>query len=160
MVVEFPPIIETPTPPEEVVDEFVAIADRVVWCSLATVDRRGRPRSRVVHPIWQRTGDGLVGWVVTRPTPLKVAHLAHSPFVSCSYWDPAQDVAVAECRAQWEDARPDVHELFRAAEPPLGFDPATMPPDSKLLRLEPWRLRAGRAERIAAGEPALAWRRA
>ena len=29
---------------------FVALAHRIVWCTLATVDARGRPRSRVVTP--------------------------------------------------------------------------------------------------------------
>ena len=35
-----------------VVESFISIAHRIVWCTLATVDRRGRPRSRLVHPIW------------------------------------------------------------------------------------------------------------
>ena len=56
-------------------DEFIAVAHRIVWCGVATVDRRGRPRSRILHPYWERTGDGVRGWVVTRPSPLKVAHL-------------------------------------------------------------------------------------
>ena len=55
----------------EPLDQFVAIAHRVVWATVATVDRRSRPRSRVLHPIWVRDGDGLTGWVITRPTPLK-----------------------------------------------------------------------------------------
>jgi hypothetical protein len=55
-----------------------------------------------MHPYWERTENGLTGWVVTRPTPLKRSSLRHSPFVSCSYWDPAHDVAVAECAAEWE----------------------------------------------------------
>jgi hypothetical protein len=65
-------------------EAFVAVAHRVVWCNLATVDRRGRPRSRLVHPIWERTGDGLTGWIASRPTPLRRAHLAATPFVSCA----------------------------------------------------------------------------
>ena len=36
-------------------DEFIATAHRIVWCGVATVDRRGRPRSRILHPIWERT---------------------------------------------------------------------------------------------------------
>src|SRR3712207_1757306 len=87
-------VVETFTPPSEIAEAFLAVAHRVVWCTLATVDRRGRPRSRVVHPVWEQADDGLVGWVTTRPTPLKQAHLRRTPFVSCSYWDPAHDVAV------------------------------------------------------------------
>jgi hypothetical protein len=148
--------------------EFVAIAHRVVWATLATVDRRGRPRSRVVHPIWEPVGEGVVGWVTSRPTPLKRAHLARTPFVSVSYWDAAHDVAVAECDARWvEDVeeRARVWELCRAAPAPLGHDPAAVwpagpaSPDAGVLRLDPWRLRAATAARLAAGEPAAVWRR-
>jgi hypothetical protein len=149
-----------------VADAFVAIAHRVVWCSLATVDRRGRPRSRVVHPIWERTGDGLVGWLTSRPTPLRRAHLAATPFVSCSYWDPTHDVAVAECAAAWvEDPEAKAHawEVFRSAPPPTGYDPATIwpagpdDPGAAVIRLDPWRLKAADAATLAAGGEAAVW---
>jgi hypothetical protein len=130
--------------------KFIAVAHRIVWCTVATVDRRGRPRSRVLHPYWEPTPDGLVGWVTTRPTPLKVAHLEHSPYVSCSYWDPAHDTAVAECHAEWvEDleTKERVWELFRRAPEPLGHDPGTIWPDGPgtddagVLKLTPWRVK-------------------
>ena len=35
---------------------FVEMAHRIVWASVATVDTDGRPRSRVLHPLW--TWDG------------------------------------------------------------------------------------------------------
>jgi len=154
------------SPPAATAGAFVEIAHRIVWCTLATVDRRGRPRSRLVHPIWQLDGDGLQGWVTSRRTPLKVAHLAHAPYVSCSYWDPAHDTAVAECHATWiEDADEalDVWERCRALPPPAGFDPAAIWPggpasgDAGLLHLRPWRLRVGTAAQLAADE-ALVWR--
>jgi hypothetical protein len=97
----------------DVIDQFIATAHRVVWCTLATVDRHNRPRSRVVHPLWERDGAALVGWVGTRPTPLKRAHLEHAPFVSASYWDPRHDVAVAECAAAWHPDREAVWERLR-----------------------------------------------
>ena len=65
---------------------FVAMAHEIVWASVATVDRWGRPRSRVLHPIWEWDGTSLVGWVGTGPTPLKRAHLEVSPHVSMNYW--------------------------------------------------------------------------
>ena len=125
--------------------DFVAIAHRVVWCTLATVDARGRPRSRLVHPVWELTPDGPVGRVCTRATPTKRAHLAHSPFASCSYWDPQHDVAVAECTATWDPDPAASWRVFSAPPPPVGFDPATMfaggtdDPRAAVIVLRPWR---------------------
>lgn len=129
---------------------FVEIAHRIVWASVATVDRQGRPRSRILHPIWQWDGANLVGWVATSPTPAKRAHLAASPFASVSYWNPSHDTCTAECRAELvfdEAARRMVWDSFMNAPPPLGYDPKIIPawtsPDAAAfvaLRLEPWRL--------------------
>jgi hypothetical protein len=133
---------------------FVEIAHRVVWCSAATVDSRQRPRSRVLHPYWEWDGQSVVGWIATAPSPVKRAHLGKSPYISCSYWAPSQDVAVAECRADLvfdDDIRARVWNLFKDAPPPLGYDPGGIgipgwdTPTSTafaVLRLHPWRLRA------------------
>ena len=86
---------------EEVAPAFVEMAHRIVWCSVATVDHQGRPRSRILHPFWEWDGDTLTGWIATGPTPTKRSHLAHSPFVSCSYWTDNHDTCTAECRADW-----------------------------------------------------------
>ncbi|GII01379.1 pyridoxamine 5'-phosphate oxidase family protein [Planobispora takensis] len=142
-------VVNSSIPPAGLLEEFVGIAHRIVWCSLATVDGRGRPRSRVVHPYWERTGDGVVGWVFTRPASPKVAHLSHRPYASCSYWDPAQEVAVAECEAAFADdeaTRRKVWDLFADAGEPLGYDPRIMGVEDHrdervtVLRLTPWRL--------------------
>ena len=136
---------------------FIAIAHRIVWANLATVDARGRPRSRVVHPVWEPTEDGLIGRVCTRATPTKRAHLTHSPFVSVAYWHPEHDVAVAECAAEW-DPQPDRSwPVFRAHPAPVGFDPDTVfaggtaHPEAAVLILRPWRLRWAFAADLAAG---------
>jgi hypothetical protein len=151
---------------EDVARDFVAITHRVVWCSMATVGPTGRPRSRVLHPYWEMTGAHVRGWVVTRPTPLKFAHLAHCPYVSCSYWDPSHDTAVAECAASWQTdprERERVWELFRAATPPLGYDFAAPFPDgpnggtTAVLQLDPWLLRVHTAADLAAGRPPRIW---
>jgi general stress protein 26 len=148
-------------------NQFVAVAHRIVWCTVATVDHRNRPRSRVLHPYWELRDDGLVGWITTRPTPLKIAHLEHSPYVSCSYWDPTHDVAVAECHAEWvADSAVKQHawDLFRAAPEPLGHDPyAIWPdgpddPDAAVLRLSPWRLRVAGMETLLGKSAPLMWR--
>jgi Pyridoxamine 5'-phosphate oxidase len=146
----------------DVAAQFVAVAHRIVWCTVATVDRRGRPRSRVMHPVWFEDG-GLHALASARPTPLKRAHLAHAPFVSCSYWDPQHDVAVAECRAEWVTDRRAAWERVAGVPSPVGFDPAMIwpdgpdSPDCAFLLLEPWRLTVNTAVRMAAGEPALTW---
>jgi hypothetical protein len=130
---------------------FVEMAHRIVWCAAASVDRRGRPRSRVLHPLWQWQDGELVGWIATGPTPLKRAHLEHSPYLSCNYWTPSQDTCVAECRTTWffdDETRERVWQTFASTPPPVGYDPAIIPgwdgPRSEsfaALRLDPWRLR-------------------
>ena len=144
-------------------DEFLAIAHRVVWAAVATVDRHGRPRSRVLHPIWLRDGERLRGWVITRPTALKRAHLRHSPYASVHYWDPAHDTAVAECGAAWCDdaqTRAAVWQAFLDAPAPLGYDFARIfpagpqSPDAGFLQLDPWRIRV---HRVVAGAAPLVW---
>lgn len=161
-------IEQSATPPPAVVDAFVTTAHRIVWCSVATVDRRHRPRARVLHPIWEPRPDGLVGWIVTRPTPLKRAHLAHVPYLTCSYWDATHDVAIADCAASWVGDRA-VHsyvwDLFREADPPLGFDfeqifpDGPTVPDAALLRLDPWRLHVADLDVLYGRKQAFKWRR-
>ena len=135
----------------ETAPAFVAMAHQIVWCSAATVDASGRPRSRVLHPIWQWDGEKLEGWIATSATPTKRAHLEASPFVSLNYWSPNQDTCVAECRASWafDDAtRKRVWGLFLNGPEPVGYDPSLIPawdgPTSDsfaALRLDAWRLR-------------------
>ena len=74
-------VVEYTRPSGLVAEAFIAIAHRMVWCSLATVDRRGRPRARLVHPIWElhrRRPRRLA-----RVPPLRrcARHLAATPFV-------------------------------------------------------------------------------
>ena len=135
----------------DVAPAFVEMAHRIVWCSAASVDASGRPRSRVLHPLWHFDGARLEGFIATSPTQTKRAHLAASPFLSLSYWDPSQDTCVAECGARWifEDAeRTRVWDAFVRAPAPVGYDPAMIPgwdgPTCEafaVLHLEPWRLR-------------------
>jgi hypothetical protein len=138
-------------PLSEVAPAFVEMAHRIVWCSAATVDREGRPRSRILHPIWSWDGRRLTGWVGTAPTNTKRSHLDASGFASLNYWTASQDTCVAECRATWafdEETRIAVWNRFVEAPAPLGYDPAIIPgwdaPTSAnfaALRLDPWRLR-------------------
>lgn len=135
----------------QVAPAFIDMAHRIVWATVATVDKHGRPRSRVLHPIWQWDGERLVGWIATSPSPVKRAHLDAHPYASVNYWTPSHDTCVAECRAQlltddW--TRIAVWNLFKDGPEPVGYDPAIVPawpgPTAETfaaLRLEPWRLR-------------------
>jgi hypothetical protein len=144
----------------ELQDDFLRITGEIVWCSVATVDTRGRPRTRVLHPCWEVVDGHPVGWVGTTRSPLKTRHLAANPYVSCSYWSPKHETASADCRAEWApDQNERVWQLFLDAEPPMGYDPATMPPFKdgpagggfQALKLDPWRLAVLTAEDAAAG---------
>ena len=148
----------------DAIDEFIDIAHAVAWCTVATVDRHSRPRSRILHPVWARHDGGLRGWVATTHTPVKVAHLGHAPYVSCSYWDPTHDTAIAECAAEWVDdldTKAHTWELFRRTPEPLGHDPYSIWPDGPatadagVLRLEPWRLRVATMETLLGPAPVL-----
>ena len=55
-----------------VAEEFHRRVARTIWCTLATVDARGRARTRIVHPVW----DGPNGWLGSRAGTPKLAHLA------------------------------------------------------------------------------------
>ncbi len=136
---------------KETAPAFVEMAHRIVWSSVATVDASGRPRSRILHPIWEWDGEHLRGWIATGPTPMKRAHLEVTPHVSINYWDPSQDTCVAECRATWgfdDETRREVWDRFKNTPAPLGYDPAMIPVWSEpsddsfaALCLEPWRLK-------------------
>ena len=130
---------------------FLEMAHEIVWASVATIDRKGRPRTRVLHPIWEWDGESLIGWIGTGPTPLKRAHLDKSPFCSVNYWAPSQNTCVAECRASWGfdlETRRKLWDRLKHGPSPVGYDPAMIPgwdgPESDsfaALRLDPWRLR-------------------
>lgn len=138
-------------PLQEVAPAFVEMAHRIVWCTVATVDSKNRPRSRILHPIWQWDGDQLIGWIGTGPTPTKRAHLDAHPYMSLTYWTPTHDTCVAECGATWafdDETRTMVWNLFKHAPAPVGYDPAIVPawsgptaPAFAAVRLAPWRLR-------------------
>ena len=131
---------------------FVDMAHRIVWASVATTDTDGRPRSRILHPLWEWDGSSLVGWIATGPTPVKWSHLERTPYVSINYWAPNHDTCTAECRTEWfldDETRERIWNAFKGAPAPVGYDPAIIPawadgprsPAFAALRLEPLRLR-------------------
>jgi len=152
-----------------VLDDALTVSRNVVWCVLTTVDPRGRPRNRVVHPVWERVdgpdGRRLRGWVTTRRSPVKTAHLARNPHVGCAYSGPAHDVAYFDCTAAWADGDERRHawEVCRAVPAPAGFDPAAIWPDgpdspgAEVLRLDPYRVQVGLSAELAAGGTPRLW---
>ncbi len=154
----------------DIAPKFIEMAHQIIWCTAATVDTKGRPRSRVLHPIWEWDGETLTGWIATGRTPLKAAHLDANPFVSCNYWSPNQDTCVAECHAAWvtdAETKHRVWDLFANGPEPVGYDPASIPiwenadsPGFDPLKLEPWYLRVMPGESLMNGTYASeSWKR-
>lgn len=129
---------------EAIQAEFMARAQQAIYCNVATVDRKGRPRSRVLHLVW----DGPVGWVITSPTSHKIRPIAHNPYVSIAYVSNPMKPVYADCLATWvQDTEEQlrVWELHKTIPPPLGFDPAPgygsiEHPHFGLLQFTPWRI--------------------
>ena len=129
----------------EIEQEFMARVSRIVWCTVSTVDRKGRPRSRILHPIWE----GTTGWIATGRHTLKTKHLAKNPYVSLSYWDQQHQQVYADCRAEWDDSmetKKRIWDLYKNTPPPLGYDPGMIwkggpeDPAFGILKLTPWRI--------------------
>ena len=149
-----------PEPFAAIEADFRRFTAEIVLCTATTVDSRGRPRSRMLHPIFTVVDGRPVGWVLTSPTSVKGRHLAANPHVACSYWSPAQNVVYVDCVASWVDgaaAKQAVWELFMDTPPPLGYDlrpgyGSVASPLFTPLRLEPWRVQVMRGEEYPHGQ--------
>ena len=62
-------VVELLLPGMDVLDEFIDIAHGIAWCSVATVDRRSRPRSRILHPGLGAERRRRAGAAGSRPPP-------------------------------------------------------------------------------------------
>jgi general stress protein 26 len=147
----------------DIQDEFMKRVQRIVWCTVATVDTRGRPRSRMLHPIWE----GATGWIMTGRHTLKEKHIQHNSHVSLSYWDQQHEQIYVECRAEWEDSASEkrrIWDLFKNTPPPLGYDPGLFWPGGPedptfgVLKLTPWRIELSSLNDLIVGKPAQVWR--
>ncbi|GAA3700813.1 pyridoxamine 5'-phosphate oxidase family protein [Microlunatus aurantiacus] len=149
--------------------DFLRFTTEITYCTVTTVDPAGRPRSRVLHPIFRVVDGQPEGWAVTDRTPVKTAHLATNPYVACFYWSPAQNTVAIDCTAGWvedDETRQRVWDLFAAPEPPgwgdmSGYgDDGLHHPRFHVLRLEPYRVQILRAEQLASGDlTPRTWRR-
>jgi hypothetical protein len=140
--------------------DFLRITREIAWSTVATVDTQGRPRTRILHPIWEVVDGAPVGWVGTTRSPMKTKHLAANSYVSCAYWSPKQETVHADCRASWApDERERVWQMFLDADPPQGYDPGNLPQwkdgplggSFEVLRLDPWRVMLLSEEDMAKG---------
>jgi len=142
--------------------DFMDRIRRIVWCTVTTVDRKDRPRARILHPVWE----GSTGWIATGRDSFKAKHIAHNPHVSLSYWDPNHEQVFAECRAEWEDDPTEKARLwafYKATPAPLGYDLAMFWKDADdpgygLLRLSPWRIELSSLGGMMKGEAPRVWR--
>lgn len=150
--------MEKDTSFEPFAEEFLLRTGEIIWCTATTVDAQGRPRSRILHPIWQVI-DGLpVGWVVTSQTPVKTTHLARNSHLACMYWNPDQNTVAIDYVAAWANELEKVHvwDLYMTTPPPLGYDLGWYGDETwgnplfNPLRLDPWRVQFLRAEQMAA----------
>ena len=137
--------------------EFMLRIQKAVYCNVATVDRKGRPRSRIMHPIW----DGPIGWVISWPGSHKTKHLKLNSYVSLAYIQDSRKPVYVDAVAEWvEDINEKrrIWELHKSTPAPLGFDPephygSIDHPYFGLLRFTPWRIMLGDLN----GEPVI-WR--
>jgi len=143
-------------------DDFHRRVCRMVWCTVASVDTKGRPRSRILHPIW----DGATGWIATGRHSHKAKHLAANPYVSLSYWDPQQEQVYVDAKTEWADGIEDKKRLWNLladTPPPAGYDPGLFwkdvnDPGFGALKLTPWRIELWSLGEMAGGKPPVVWR--
>lgn len=128
----------------DIESEFLRRVQTMIWASAATIDTKGRPRSRILHPIWE----GSTGWIATGRGTLKARHLDANPYLSLAYIADVMNPVYVDCRISWEDdpaERRRVWDLIKSHPEPYGFDPAHdfVSPDNPafgLLKLAPWRI--------------------
>ncbi len=147
----------------EIEEEFNARVSRIVWCTVATVDRQGRPRTRILHPIWE----GWTGWIATGRHSLKEKHLAANPYLSVSYWDQEHQQVYVDAKAEWQDDQAEklrIWNLYKGTPPPYGYDPAIIwqagpdDPEYGLLKLEPWRIELYALKDLITGAEPKIWK--
>jgi hypothetical protein len=132
-------------------DQFDAYIGDIVYATMTTVDTKGRPRARILIPVWEVVDGKPVGWLATYRSPVKEAHLANNPHTTFSYWTPRQNAASVDTVAEWVaqgdlKTRQHVWDLYRRTSPKgAGYDLGQFwngihDPKLHILRLDPWRV--------------------
>lgn len=147
----------------EIEEEFQERVKKIVWCTVTSIDRKNRPRSRILHPIW----DGPSGYIATGRHSHKAKHFEHNPYVSLTYWDPDHKQIYAECRVSWEDSAEEkarVWELYKSTPEPLGYDLNMFWPGGAtdanygLMKLSPWRIELSALSDLVTGKEPIVFR--
>ncbi|AZQ71599.1 MULTISPECIES: pyridoxamine 5'-phosphate oxidase family protein [Streptomyces] len=134
----------------EIEDKFFEYIRDIVYCTMITVDRKGRPRARVLLPIWEVVDGRPVGWLAAYKTPVKAAHLANNPHTTYSYWNPRQNAVFIDSVSTWAtdaETRAYAWDLYRKGSPAgVGYNPRNFwregptDPQYHVLRIDPWRV--------------------
>ncbi|MER5885471.1 pyridoxamine 5'-phosphate oxidase family protein [Streptomyces sp. NPDC001941] len=138
----------------DVQDAFLTYVSDIKYATMVTVDRRDRPRARVLFPVWEVVDGRPVGWLAAYKTPVKAAHLANNPHTTFAYWSPRQNAAFVDAVSSWAEddaSRRHAWRLYEEGSPPgLGYDPARYwpggvdDPGYHVIRIEPWRVQVVR----------------
>lgn len=149
--------------------EFMKRVARIVWCSLATVNRKDRPRIRIAHPIWEVIDGRPVGYWSTFPKSLKSKHIARNPRVSMTYWDPVHEQIYVDAKADWLESPEDkerVWNLYKNTPEPLGYDLSVWDfwkdgahgKNFGVLRMQPTRVELYSIGDLITGKPPTVWK--
>lgn len=147
-------------------EEFLRRVAKTVWCSVATIDTKGRTRTRILHPIWESGPEGPTGWIATGRQSLKARHIEAHPHVSLSYWDQGHEQVLVDARAEWIDddgEKQRLWDLFKATPPPYGYDLAQFfqsvdNPGYGLLKITPWRVELWSLKDMGSGVSPQVWK--
>ncbi len=147
----------------EIAKTFDERVRRIVWCTVTTMDTKGRPFSRILHPVWE----GKTGWIATGRGTLKAKHLAGNSSVALSYWDAAHDTVILQCSAEWQDddaTKRRIWDLLKNAPPPVGYDPqlfwksGVSDPGYGVLKLTPTRIELWAGQDMLTGKAPAVWK--
>ncbi|MGY1581395.1 pyridoxamine 5'-phosphate oxidase family protein [Streptomyces sp. MN13] len=143
----------------EIENAFNTYVQDIVYCTMITVDKKARPRARVLLPVWETVDGRPVGWLAAYKTPVKAAHLANNPHTTYSYWSPRQNAVFVDSVSHWVDdpeTKRYAWDLYVKGSPAgVGYDPRNFwnsgpaHPEYHVLRIDPWRVQVLRGSDLS-----------
>ncbi|GAA5052634.1 pyridoxamine 5'-phosphate oxidase family protein [Streptomyces sp. SID10815] len=138
---------------------FVSYIQDIVYCTMITVDKNGRPRARVLLPVWETVDGRPVGWIAAYKTPVKAAHLANNPHTTYAYWNPRQNAVFVDSVSSWvddEETKKYAWDLYAKGSPHgVGYNPRNFwrlgpgDPEYHVIKIEPWRVQVLRGSDLS-----------